>query len=1427
MRKVTLILGMLCLFSITYAQKELTVDISKESNVTNLSQESFRMNPFMEEAGLRMVQHPTIPYVYTIEQVEEPVIINKRNTTKGEGCDATLTYVGHDNEWATIPESWLPQTFQFYGNVTNNGTVDLTNVMLKVTVYNSSHTSVFTATSDPVALLELGEEVEITVDETFDFTVKDKYYIAYEVIHDCDEPGNNGYDNLLYRWVHVSDNVMAKFTDNVPINTSNFIFGEGNIGILFSPDRDEILTGISYKTYSASAANPARGAVYEVEVEDDFYEVGEWVLNEETEEWEFIVHELVPYTNIVGYELIAKSDDAIPMKFEALHDYYLPIDRQLDNPINKGVKLEAGKHYVIASDGNMVQTANTKEYNKQILWGKANVGDNQDFQMILANTLAMVRMHFGEEELLPNVDAGVKEIIRPRTTHAIPSMFTVQVDVKNWGKQPIESGLTVYYQYNDEPVVEKVITATIQPFQTLRVTFDESLNLYKQETAILKVWTELSGDENPDNDMIESEIEMVNPNYTFNFEMPDWNFYSWNTNPTRNRFAPWTVVDEDNEPVKSIVLANNYAVQWGTMGASFGGGNSTNSGRRTFQGLTPSLTSPTLEDYIQPISGKKIGWVASPAGQAKDWIISPKVKLNTNSYIEFWAMALDGGTNVEKLKVLVSTSDEPIYTLNPAGTISTLNPDALITFVPVSGESEVTIPKTWTKFEYDLSEYDEQEVYVAIYYCSNNQLFAVFDDIRIKTDFVDFTDLEVVSVTKPTNITEKDFVFTIRNKGNKPVVDDLSFSYQLNGGDIVTYPFTDYPINTGVSKTITFQEEVDLPVGIHTFKIWVNYEDDNNRLNDTLIYKVEINPLANPLKLTFEEFIDFSENFYPWQNLDIDKSLSYNLGNPYNPLSYFKEWMPIGFIAFNPWATIPPSINRFEAFEGNKFGASIRVWNPTNASNDWLISPKAAVEDGFNYVTMMVKSSYPQDLETFNVLVSTTNTSLTSFTPLNEEALKAPAEWTEVAFQLNDYISQEIHVAVQSVSVTEIFYGQMFMIDNVEIVLNEEYKTESGVTKVLSVSSYPKLPFTDIPVKVIVANTGNQDVLPVSVSMQLNDGNIITEDYDGDLLVWKQKVEFEFEQKIDFSEPGINVLKVWVNYDNRSSEPFEHIIYINEPQNSMFIDFEDAFDFTTVLLPWSNIDVDDADLITFSLQIEGITYPLRYPGYNEHQSFVVFNPSATAIPNLINYIRPKSGDRIAISVRPVTGSSNDWFISPKIALVEEGDSRISFFARGLAAAYPEKFNVLVSTTDMEPESFVSISGSTPVSLASSAWTENIYSLNDYRGQEVYVAIQCVTDGDGAMFMLDDIMIETGIVGINSKNFAGITVSPNPSTGKLSVNSSELINSIEIIDAAGQSVLRERINANEKTIDISKLKPGLYFVRINGEHKTEVVKILKK
>ena len=62
----------------------------------------------------------------------------------------------------------------------------------------------------------------------------------------------------------------------------------------------------------------------------------------------------------------------------------------------------------------------------------------------------------------------------------------------------------------------------------------------------------------------------------------------------------------------------------------------------------------------------------------------------------------------------------------------------------------------------------------------------------------------------------------------------------------------------------------------------------------------------------------------------------------------------------------------------------------------------------------------------------------------------------------------------------------------------------------------------------------------------------------------------------------------------------------------------------------------------------------------------------------------------------------------------------------------------------------------------------------------------------------------------------IEVYPNPSSKEININSQFIINSIEILNSLGQKVYSEKINALNKTIDISALNKGIYIIELKTE-----------
>jgi len=171
-------------------------------------------------------------------------------------------------------------------------------------------------------------------------------------------------------------------------------------------------------------------------------------------------------------------------------------------------------------------------------------------------------------------------------------------------------------------------------------------------------------------------------------------------------------------------------------------------------------------------------------------------------------------------------------------------------------------------------------------------------------------------------------------------------------------------------------------------------------------------------------------------------------------------------------------------------------------------------------------------------------------------------------------------------------------------------------------------------------------------------------------------------------------------------------------------DFESYTDFVLEFDPWTLVDVDGSATYGFT----------NYDFENEHYtgSYIIFNPSETDPP--LEDVLPHSGDKMAACFAATDALNDDWMVSPSVA-ISSGDV-VSFWAKSYTDQYGlERFNVAVSTTGTDPGDFTIISGSNYIE-APLAWTEYVYDLSAYDGQDVYVAIQCVS-ADAFILFIDD------------------------------------------------------------------------------------------
>ncbi|MEI2748394.1 MAG: T9SS type A sorting domain-containing protein [Ferruginibacter sp.] len=78
--------------------------------------------------------------------------------------------------------------------------------------------------------------------------------------------------------------------------------------------------------------------------------------------------------------------------------------------------------------------------------------------------------------------------------------------------------------------------------------------------------------------------------------------------------------------------------------------------------------------------------------------------------------------------------------------------------------------------------------------------------------------------------------------------------------------------------------------------------------------------------------------------------------------------------------------------------------------------------------------------------------------------------------------------------------------------------------------------------------------------------------------------------------------------------------------------------------------------------------------------------------------------------------------------------------------------------------------------------------------------------------------------------ASVKIYPNPATNQLQVSVKDEIaanSSLKIIDAKGVVVMEQRMQRNPQPVNVSKLTPGFYLVKINNNGNIITEKFIKE
>lgn len=170
---------------------------------------------------------------------------------------------------------------------------------------------------------------------------------------------------------------------------------------------------------------------------------------------------------------------------------------------------------------------------------------------------------------------------------------------------------------------------------------------------------------------------------------------------------------------------------------------------------------------------------------------------------------------------------------------------------------------------------------------------------------------------------------------------------------------------------------------------------------------------------------------------------------------------------------------------------------------------------------------------------------------------------------------------------------------------------------------------------------------------------------------------------------------------------------------------------------WKLYDADGQYTLTMAITIGSEVQLLEYEHAGEPMAWQVFSPYDAGIP--YGSWEPHSGELMMVAMGNAKNQADgtyhdndDWLISPQLSGRAQ---QISFFAKcGMSSAYqPERLEVLYSTTDNAPGSFVAL-GDVIELYNVNAWEEHIVELP---AGARFFALRCVSEHKFAL-LLDDV-----------------------------------------------------------------------------------------
>ncbi len=238
-------------------------------------------------------------------------------------------------------------------------------------------------------------------------------------------------------------------------------------------------------------------------------------------------------------------------------------------------------------------------------------------------------------------------------------------------------------------------------------------------------------------------------------------------------------------------------------------------------GLTPHENVGEIGSNWNVMEGVAIStsWLIDGDKTSDNWMITPLISMGAEPYLSWDAYSYDADY-LDGYEVLISTSGNDISNFTTV-------------LFSVDGEEA-----EWTKHLVDLSNYANQDVYLAFHHNSTDMYVLAIDDILVNhpVDFdISLDSYQLEKYMKPDETA--DLSFNIGNNGLE-TLNSVEFKYQVNDNPVQTVLADNLGLTFGNSLITIHDDPISFSEpGKYDLKVWLsnlNGGSDSNSSNDTL-----------------------------------------------------------------------------------------------------------------------------------------------------------------------------------------------------------------------------------------------------------------------------------------------------------------------------------------------------------------------------------------------------------------------------------------------------------------------------------------------------------------------------------------------------------------------------------------------------------------